>query len=74
MPGGVCPRWLTSGIPGCPYTGNGQGWFEIPTNTPNPPDVNGYWDTAYRTCSIEGASHIMMYLVYTGERTIADAL
>lgn len=62
-----------SGIPGCPWTSNGHGWRLIPVDASDAPRGNGYWSTANPACKADGATHVMAYVVFTGERTLSRA-
>ncbi len=57
------------GIAGCPWTSNGHGWRKISINDANGPSGNGRWGGGVRACRQDGATHIVAYLVFTGERT-----
>lgn len=70
--GGACPRPPRGGIATCPYTTNGQGWYEIPVNAAEAPRTNGYWDGARSQCSAEGANSVMAYVVLTGRQTLGS--
>lgn len=61
------------GIDGCPWTTNGQGWFQISVDDSNAPQGNGYWANASATCRAEGTTHVIAYLVLTGEKTLSQA-
>jgi hypothetical protein len=69
--GGACPDPIRSGVNGCPYTPNGNGWYEVPVDSPNAPRGNSFWNTANPTCKAEGATHVIAYVVLTGERTLS---
>ncbi|MGV9002051.1 MAG: hypothetical protein ACOH18_03825 [Candidatus Saccharimonadaceae bacterium] len=61
------------GINGCPWTSNGHGWFQIPIDSSDSPSGNSYWDDANAQCKAEGASHVIAYVVFTGEQDMPHA-
>lgn len=61
------------GIPGCPWTSNGHGWRAIRVDAGDAPRGNGYWAAANPACKAEGATHVIAYLVFTGEQTQSQA-
>ena len=59
------------GIRGCPWSSNSHGWYKIPLNSGWAPKGDAsYWNAAYNTCRNEGASHVIAYVMFTGERDI----
>lgn len=71
--GGACPKPPRGGYNGCPFTTNGQGWFELPVDYGDAPKGNGYWNIANSTCKSEGAGNVVAYVVFTGEKTLSKA-
>jgi len=56
---------------GCPYTTNGTGWFKIAVGASNAPTGNSYWSTASPTCRNEGSTHVIAFVIFTGEKTLS---
>ena len=68
-PTGSCNR---GGIAGCPWTTNDFGWYMFALNDPNAPRGNAaYFNAAHAACSAQGTSHVVAFVILTGERTWA---